>query len=69
MIIWLMLIGIRIGAYLDKKNNKNVPNLVVEKACPPHKWAWEDQPGVEPATYFIRCQRCKRLPGFDREQV
>ena len=64
---WILILALRIGTWLNNKSAKNecVPPKV-EKACPPHSWRWEEQIGME-NTYFIRCQRCRRLPGWDRE--
>lgn len=63
LVIWVMLIGIRIGAYLDRKNKKDIPKIPImpEKFCPPHRWKWIEQPGME-NTYFMRCLRCKKTP-------
>jgi len=62
VVIWVMLIGIRIGAYLDKKAGKNeYKPVVVEKACPPHKWRYLEQPGFE-NTYYMKCQLCHKTP-------
>lgn len=61
-VVWLLLLAIRIGAYLDKKAGRNEFKPVVpEKACPPHSWRWLDQPGME-NTYYMKCQRCKKTP-------
>lgn len=60
IVIWIMLIGIRISAHMEKKYRESNP-VIPEKACPPHKWRWEEQPGME-NTCFIRCQRCMRMP-------
>jgi hypothetical protein len=67
-ISWVLILAIKIGTYLDKKARKDYPKHVVsEKACPPHRWAWEEQIGIDPPVYYIRCQRCRRLPGWERE--
>ena len=62
VVIWVMIIGIRFANYMEKKYGMNNPMPVLEKACPPHMWRWEEQPGME-NTNFIRCQRCMRTPG------
>lgn len=62
VIIWIMLIGIRLGSYLDKKYGKySLNSTIPEKVCPPHKWRWEEQPGLD-NTWFMRCQRCMKTP-------
>jgi hypothetical protein len=68
VVIWVMILGIRVGAYLDAKAKKSSPEIIIipEKFCPPHRWKWEEQPGME-NTCFMRCQRCRRLPGWERE--
>ncbi len=68
VVIWVMIIGIRFANYMEKKYGMNTTMPVPEKRCPAHKWAWEEQPGVEPKTHFIRCQWCGRLPGYDRNE-
>jgi hypothetical protein len=52
---------------LDKKSGHADPLPPTEKRCPSHKWAWEEQIGL-PGTYYIRCQWCRRLPGYDRNE-
>ena len=50
------------GAKVDKKvKNKSVFEELKEKSCPPHKWRYEDQPGMENVS-FIKCQRCLKTP-------
>lgn len=61
IIIWVILLGMRIGSYLDKNANKNYPKVVPEKACPPHSWDWEEQPGMENVCYMW-CKRCQKTP-------
>lgn len=66
VVIWVMILAIRIGMYLDKKAGRNLYNpVVIEKVCPPHKWDWVKQPGIEEAIFYIRCQKCRRLPGYE----
>lgn len=60
-------IASKIGSYLDKKSKNEFKPEQPKKVCPLHDWAWEEQIGVEPPTFFIRCQRCRRLPGWERE--
>jgi hypothetical protein len=62
-IIWAILIANVVGNTVNKK----IEGPIQEKVCPPHKWAWEEQIGVEPAVHYIRCQRCRRLPGWDNK--
>lgn len=67
--VWVFLLTIRIGAYLDKKAEKSeFKPIPVEKICPPHKWLWEEQIGME-GTFYIRCQVCRRLPGWDSKET
>jgi len=66
VVTWLFIFGTIIGRHLDKKIDGDKPKtekVPEERACPPHKWAWEDQIGMEGVT-LIRCQRCRRLPGW-----
>lgn len=60
---WVLILALRIGIWLNERapENKYVP-VEPTKACPPHSWRWEEQPGME-NTNFIRCQRCMRTPG------
>lgn len=62
-IIWILLIAIRIGMYLDSKAKKSVvtPLEVPQKVCPMHDWKWTEQPGMENVVYMW-CQRCKKTP-------
>jgi hypothetical protein len=66
IIIWVILLNLRIQAHLEKKVGETSP--IMEKACPPHMWRWEEQVGME-GTWFIRCQRCRRLPGWGKNEV
>jgi hypothetical protein len=40
---------------------KHSEKEIKEKNCPPHKWRYEDQPGMENVC-FLRCQLCKKTP-------
>lgn len=68
IIIWVGILGVLIGNYLDAKVAK-VEDKPIEKACPPHMWDWEQQLGAEEEVFYIRCKRCRRLPGWDKEEV
>ena len=67
IIIWVFIIALKVGAYLDKKSKNGSKLVIQEKFCPPHKWLWEEQIGME-GTFYIRCQRCRRLPGWEGEK-
>lgn len=62
MVIWIMIIASKIGAHLDKKRMKDYPVKPKEKCCPPHKWRFVEQPGMD-KTYFTRCDICNMIPG------
>jgi hypothetical protein len=64
LVIWVILIGMRVGAYLDNRAKKNGPKAVEipQKVCPLHAWKWMEQPGIEPITYYMWCQRCGKTP-------
>lgn len=49
---------------LNRKFEMPPVKVEKEKVCPPHKWEWEDQIGC-PGVNFVRCQICRRLPGWD----
>lgn len=59
-IAWFLILAIRVMAYMDK-SVKESKLAIPEKACPPHKWNWLDQPGME-NTYYMMCMRCKKTP-------
>ena len=63
IIIWVLIIAIRVGAYMDAKARLENPKPIVipEKACPPHSWRWEEQPGMEGVSYMW-CLRCGKTP-------
>lgn len=72
IVIWIILIGLRVGSYLDSKIDKKVDikaaeQPIKEKRCPAHKWRWEEQIGME-GTFCIRCQWCRKLPGWMDEK-
>jgi hypothetical protein len=64
VVIWIFIVGARIGAYFDSKIEKEV--ILPKKVCPLHDWEWEEQVGI-PGTYYVRCKRCRKLPGWDKE--
>lgn len=64
IVIWLFIVGSEIGSFLDRKIDKK---KIVEKACPPHRWLSKEQIGM-PGTWFIRCQRCRVLPGWENKE-
>ena len=67
-VAWTIILLLRIGIWMDKAAMESMNKVVVEKACPPHNWSWEEQIGME-GTFFIRCQRCRRLPGWEDEKT
>ena len=58
-----MIIAIRVGAYLDAKAKRDGIKIetIPEKACPPHRWKWEEQPGMENVSYMW-CLTCRKTP-------
>ncbi len=60
-IVWFFVLAIRVGMYLDKKAIEKYSNRIQEKACPPHRWEWLEQPGLE-NTYYMKCKRCEKTP-------
>jgi len=67
--ILFILIGVIVGSRLDKKIESTIPKPEEpKKVCPMHDWHWEEQIGLED-TWFIRCKRCRRLPGWGDEKV
>ena len=65
LVSWLFIMGTRIGRKMDNKIDKL--KEVKEKRCPAHKWEWEQQIGVEPPVFYMRCQWCRRLPGWGKD--
>lgn len=61
VVIWVFLLAFRIGAYMDSKVDGDNPPSIPEKNCPPHRWRWLDQPGMENTQYMI-CLTCKKTP-------
>jgi hypothetical protein len=63
-IVTCLFLTTRIAARMDKNLAKKYAKEVVpkEKTCPPHKWSFVEQPGLE-NTYFTRCTICKMIPG------
>jgi len=47
---------------MDKKTQ--TPELLgpKEKACPPHRWRPNEQPGI-PGTFYSECEICHKTPG------
>jgi hypothetical protein len=62
----LIVVGIYIisviAAKMDKDFGPKAVEEVKEKACPPHKWRFIEQPGMSD-TYFTRCDLCSMIPG------
>lgn len=63
IIIGLIVIYVSNAANIEKEQMEKLS--MITRTCPPHKWNWEEQPGIDPPVYFIRCQRCKMLPSTD----
>lgn len=62
IIVGVVFFVIYVTNMMDKKLASKYKNSEVkEKICPPHKWRYEDQPGLEDVS-FIRCQLCKKTP-------
>ncbi len=62
VIIWVFIIAIQVGSYLDRHAKPESEIMEVpEKACPPHRWKWLDQPGMENTQYMI-CLWCNKTP-------
>jgi hypothetical protein len=61
-VVWLIILFIKIGAYLDKKVAKTEAVAVPKKVCPLHDWVYMEQPGMEVETYYLLCQRCGKTP-------
>lgn len=68
IIIIVCFIAVVINSFSYKEPEQIENPRFKEKFCPPHRWEWEEQPGFDKPVYFIRCQRCRRLPGWDREE-
>lgn len=60
VVFGVFTIALKIGSHLDKRIENETPK---EKRCPAHKWEWEEQVGM-PGTSYIRCQWCRKLPGW-----
>jgi hypothetical protein len=58
--VGFILFASHLNSKVDQKL-KVTQEKPLDKSCPPHKWRYEDQPGVEGVS-FIRCQICKKTP-------
>lgn len=47
----------------------NIPSLPKQKKgdCPPHKWKWKKQPGMEDLEY-LQCEKCGKFPGIEANE-
>lgn len=48
----------------DRKKEERELESEILKRCPPHKWRFEDQPGMPGCTY-IKCTACEMIPGAE----
>jgi hypothetical protein len=57
----VVLIVVYFVSKTDNKLKDKLTEKPLDKVCPPHKWRYEDQPGMEEVS-FIRCQICMKTP-------
>jgi hypothetical protein len=71
MIDWFFFIGMVIiitwiASYRNVQIEKQIEKRRRVVTCPPHKWQYFKQPGLEFG--YLQCVVCKKFPGVEREE-
>jgi hypothetical protein len=61
ILVGILLVVVYFISRVDEKAKEKLVEAPKDKVCPPHKWRYEDQPGMEEIS-FIRCQICMKMP-------
>jgi hypothetical protein len=60
LVVIVLLFVVNITKNHFNKTPKKIDST--DRNCPPHKWDFELQPGME-NVYYTRCKLCKKLAG------
>jgi hypothetical protein len=64
VLVVIVVLGLLITEF-QKNIEASIPEKSVEvkeSVCPPHRWRFIEQPGME-NTYYIKCDECNKMPG------